>query len=34
LVASGDRPETIEFVTLDTRLATAAQIEGFRVISA
>jgi uncharacterized protein len=34
LVASGDRPETLEFVTLDSRLATAAQVEGFRVITA
>jgi uncharacterized protein len=31
LVASGDRPETLDFVTLDSRLATAAQLEGFRV---
>jgi predicted nucleic acid-binding protein len=34
LVASGDRPETLDFVTLDSRLAAAAQIEGFRVIGA
>ncbi len=34
LVASGDRPETLPFVTLDTRLAKAAQLEGFRVITA
>ena len=32
LVASGDRPETLDFVTLDGRLATAAQLEGFRVV--
>ena len=32
LVASGDRPETLDFVTLDSRLATAAQLEGFRVV--
>jgi hypothetical protein len=32
LVASGDRPDTLDFVTLDARLATAARIEGFRVI--
>jgi uncharacterized protein len=32
LVASGDRPETLDFVTLDSRLATAAQLEGFRVL--
>ncbi len=32
LVASGDRPDTLEFVTLDRRLATAAELEGFRVI--
>jgi uncharacterized protein len=34
LVASRDRPETLDFVTLDKRLATAAQLEGFRVITA
>jgi predicted nucleic acid-binding protein len=33
-VASGDRPETLDFVTLDRRLATAAELEGFRVITA
>jgi hypothetical protein len=33
LVASGDRPETLAFVTLDTQLARCAQLEGFRVIS-
>jgi uncharacterized protein len=32
LVASGDRPETLDFVTLDERLAAAAELEGFRVI--
>jgi hypothetical protein len=32
LVASGDRPETLDFVTLDSRLATAAQLEGFHVV--
>ena len=32
LVASGDQPETLDFVTLDVRLATAAQTEGFRVV--
>jgi predicted nucleic acid-binding protein len=31
LVASRDRPETLDFVTLDSRLATAARLEGFRV---
>ncbi len=34
LVASGDRPETLDFVTLDKRLAMAAQMEGFRVVPA
>src|SRR6185295_19508288 len=33
LVASGDRPETLEFVTLDRQLARCAQLEGFRVIA-
>ncbi|RPJ81830.1 MAG: PIN domain-containing protein, partial [Acidobacteria bacterium] len=33
LVAAGDRPETLPFVTLDKRLATAAQLEGFPVVS-
>ncbi len=33
LVAAGDRPETLDFVTLDKRLATAAQMEGLRVIT-
>ena len=32
LVASSDRPETLEFVTLDRPLARAAQLEGFRVL--
>lgn len=34
LLASGDRPETLPFVTLDRNLARAAQLEGFRVIAA
>ncbi len=33
LVASDDRPEMLDFVTLDHRLATAAELEGFRVIT-
>ncbi len=33
LLASGDRPETLEFVTLDQTLGRAAQLEGFRAIS-
>jgi predicted nucleic acid-binding protein len=33
LIASGDRPETLDFVTLDRHLARSAQLEGFRVIS-
>jgi uncharacterized protein len=32
LLASGDRPETLPFVTLDRGLARAAQLEGFRVV--
>jgi predicted nucleic acid-binding protein len=32
LLASGDRPETLPFVTLDRNLARAAQLEGFRVV--
>ena len=32
LVAASDRPETLEFVTLDRPLARAAQLEGFRVL--
>ena len=32
LVVSGDRPETLDLVTLDSRLATAAQLEGFHVL--
>ncbi len=31
LLASGDRPETLDFVTLDRSLARCAQLEGFRV---
>ena len=31
-VASQDRPDTLEFVTLDSRLAKAARLEGFRVL--
>lgn len=34
LVAASDRPETLEFVTLDRVLARAAQLEGFRVLPA
>ena len=33
LVASGDRPETLAFVTLDRQLGRAAQLEGFRTIN-
>lgn len=33
LVASGDRPDTLDFVTLDTVLSRAAQLEGFRVVA-
>ena len=33
LVASENRPETLELVTLDDRLALAASREGFRVLS-
>jgi predicted nucleic acid-binding protein len=33
LMASGDRPETLDFVTLDRNLARAAQLEGFRVLA-
>ena len=32
VVASRSRPSTLEFVTLDERLATAARVEGFPVI--
>lgn len=32
VLASGSRPPTLEFVTLDERLATAARVEGFPVI--
>jgi len=31
LVVCGDRPERLEFVTLDAQLARCAQLEGFRV---
>jgi uncharacterized protein len=34
LIASGDRPETLDFVTLDRQLARCAQLEGFRVVPA
>jgi predicted nucleic acid-binding protein len=34
LLASGDRPETLDFVTLDEPLARAARLEGFRVLPA
>ncbi len=34
LAASGDRPETLDFVTLDRPLARCAQLEGFRVLGA
>jgi hypothetical protein len=33
LVASGDRPETLGFVTLDRVLARAADLEGFPVLA-
>lgn len=32
LVACGDRPETLDVVTLDRRLATASQLEGFHIV--
>ena len=32
LLASDDRPETLDFVTLDQPLARAARLEGFRAI--
>ena len=32
LTAAGGDPESLEFVTRDSRLATAAQLEGFRVV--
>jgi len=32
LLASDDRPETLDFVTLDRALASAARLEGFRVL--
>ena len=34
LVASGHRPVTLEFVTIDQRLADAARREGFRLLPA
>ena len=34
LIASGDRPETLELVTVDRILARAARLEGFRVVPA
>jgi predicted nucleic acid-binding protein len=33
LLASGDRPETLDVVTLDQSLARCARLEGFRVFS-
>ncbi len=33
LIASADRPDTLDFVTLDQALARCAQLEGFRVVS-
>ena len=33
LLASGDRPDTLDFVTLDQSLARCARLEGFRVCS-
>ena len=33
LVVCGDRPEHLEFVTLDAQLARCAQLEGFRVVA-
>ena len=33
IIASGDRPESLEFVTIDQALARSAQLEGFRVVS-
>ena len=32
LIASGDRPESLDFVTLDKALARCARLEGFRVV--
>lgn len=32
LTAGGGDPQSLEFVTRDSRLATAAQLEGFRVV--
>jgi len=33
MLAAGDQPESLDFVTLDLQLARSAQLEGFRVIS-
>lgn len=33
LLAADDRPETLDFVTLDRTLARAAKLEGFRVLT-
>jgi uncharacterized protein len=33
VLASGDRPETLAFVTLDQQLARCAKLEGFRVVT-
>jgi len=33
VLASGDRPETLAFVTLDQQLARCAKLEGFRVVA-
>ena len=33
LLVSGDRPDTLDFVTLDRSLARSARLEGFRVTS-
>jgi hypothetical protein len=32
-LASGDRPETLDVVTLDRHLARCAQLESFRVLA-
>jgi hypothetical protein len=32
IVAAEEKPETLNFVTLDARLAEAAEKEGFRVL--
>jgi predicted nucleic acid-binding protein len=31
IIASGDRPETLPFITMDRQLARCAQLEGFQV---